>query len=108
MNLRSKSLLTRGKLIAVYNYITDLMEKDSNASIILFLQCKDLAKFVAESFSQLKIYFVRVNNSIYKRKRLLKNLKKLNSKDVRSVSGINLTEAPHAILLHPFFTDKGK
>ena len=42
------------KLISLYHYITNLVETDDTARIILFLQYSDLADFIAESFAALQ------------------------------------------------------
>jgi len=102
------------KLIGLYRYITELIESDKNARIILFLQFSDLADFMAKSFKELKVECVRVVGTVFQRQNAIAKFK--DSKDIRlimmssedSVSGINLTQATHVILLHPFYTNKGE
>ena len=102
------------KLIGLYRYITDLIRTDRNARIILFLQFKDLADFMEKSFKELKVECVRVAGTVFQRQNAIAKFRE--STDVRiimmssenSVSGINLTQATHVILLHPFWTNKGE
>ena len=102
------------KLIGLYRYITDLIRTDRNARIILFLQFKDLADFMEKSFKELKVECVRVAGTVFQRQNAIAKFRE--STDIRiimmssenSVSGINLTQATHVILLHPFWTDKGE
>ena len=102
------------KLIGLYRYITNLIRTDQNARIILFLQFKDLADFMEKSFKELKVECVRVAGTVFQRQNAISKFRE--STDVRiimmssenSVSGINLTQATHVILLHPFWTDKGE
>lgn len=102
------------KLMGVYRYITELIESDKNARIILFLQFKDLTDFMAKSFKELKVECARVSGTVFQRQNAIAKFKE--SQDTRlimmssedSVSGINLTEATHVILLHPFYTDTGE
>lgn len=102
------------KLIVLYNYLTTLLAQNQSARIILFLQYSDLADFMAESFKELDINCARVVGTVYQRQNAIAKFKE--SKDCRlimlssedSVSGINLTEATHVILLHPFWTDQGE
>lgn len=102
------------KLIALYNYITDLFEKDPSARVILFLQYSKLADFISKTLSEINIKHVRVTGNVFKRQGAIEKF--TNSKDVRlimlssedSVSGINLTQATHVILLHPFWSNKGE
>lgn len=102
------------KLISLYRYITELISTDPNARIILFLQYSDLADFMAESFKDLRVNCVRVVGNVFQRQNAITKFR--DSKDIRlimmssedSVSGINLTQATHVILLHPFWTDNGE
>ena len=102
------------KLIRLYRYITDLIETSAEARIILFLQYRDLAEFMAESFKELHIKYVRVAGNVFQRQNAINKFR--DSKDIRlimmssedSVSGINLTQATHVILLHPFHTGMGE
>ena len=96
------------KLIQLYRYVTNLIDNDPHARIILFLQYKDLADFIAETLKELGIDYVRVVGNVFQRKNAISRF--CNSKDIRlimlssedSVSGINLSQATHVILLHPF------
>ena len=102
------------KLIGLYRYITELIKSDPNARIILFLQFSDLADFMAKSFKELKVECVRVVGTVFQRQNAITKFR--DSKDIRlimmssedSVSGINLTQATHVILLHPFWTGNGE
>lgn len=102
------------KLIALYRYITDLIAKDPEARIILFLQYSDLADFMAQSFKELQVNCVRVVGNVFQRQNAIAKFR--DSKEIRlimmssedSVSGINLTQATHVILLHPFWTNNGE
>ena len=102
------------KLIKLYRYITNLIETSENARIILFLQYRDLTEFIAESFKELNINYVRVAGNVFQRQNAINKFR--DSKDIRlimmssedSVSGINLTQATHVILLHPFHTGMGE
>ena len=102
------------KLIALYCYIFNLIETDSKARIILFLQYSDLADFISETLKELQLEHVRVAGNVFQRQNAINKFKE--SKDVRlimlssenSVSGINLTETTHVILLHPFWSDKNE
>lgn len=102
------------KLLGLYNYVKKLIQTDPNSRIILFLQFSDLTEFIAKCFKELQIPYARVAGNVYQRQNAIKKFKE--SKDVRlimmssedSVSGINLTEATHIILLHPFWTGKGE
>lgn len=102
------------KLIALYSYIFNLIETDSNARIILFLQYSDLADFISETLKELELKHVRVAGNVFQRHNAIKKFRE--SKDVRlimlssenSVSGINLTQTTHVILLHPFWSDKNE
>lgn len=102
------------KLIAVYNYISELLKSDPSARIILFLQYKDLAQFAVESFAELWINCARVTGSVLRRQKAINEFKYSNSSRViilsseDSVSGMNLTEATHIIMMHPFWTDRGE
>ena len=115
--LKSKGLDTSkygSKLIALYKYITDLLESDPNARIILFLQYKILSDFISTTFNDLNIKHCRVSGNVFKRQSAISQF--TTSADVRvlmlssedSVSGINLTQATHVLLLHPFFTGDGE
>lgn len=102
------------KLIGFYHYITELIRSDKEARIILFLQYSDLAGLIAKSLKELNVQCVRVVGSVSQRQNAIMRFR--NITDVRlimlssedSVSGINLTEATHVILLHPFWTGKGE
>lgn len=103
------------KMIALCKYLIELIESDKDAKIILFLQYKDLGDFISEVFTkELDLKHVRVTGNVDQRQTAIKNFRE--STDVRvimlssedSVSGINLTEATHVILLHPFYTDQGE
>jgi SNF2 family DNA or RNA helicase len=103
------------KMIALCKYLIELIESEKDAKIILFLQYKELGDFISEVFDkELELKHVRVAGSADQRQNAIKNFRESN--DVRiimlssedSVSGINLTEATHVILLHPFFTDQGE
>ena len=102
------------KLIGLYRYMTDLIENSEDARIILFLQYSDLADFMAESFKELGINCVRVVGNVFQRQNAIAKFR--DSKDIRlimlssedSVSGINLTQATHVIMLHPFWTGQGE
>lgn len=103
------------KMISLCTYLIETIESDANAKIILFLQYKDLANFISKTLSdELKLNHVRVTGSVDQRQSAIKGF--TESDDVRlimlssedSVSGINLTQATHVILLHPFYTDQGE
>lgn len=102
------------KLIALYNYVTDLIESDPEARIILFLQYRALSDHISKTLTEIGIDHVRVSGTVFKRQGAIDRF--VNSKSVRlimlssedSVSGINLTQATHVILLHPFWTDQGE
>jgi hypothetical protein len=102
--------LYSSKLVGLYRYITDLISNDNNARIILFLQFSDLADFIGKSFKDLGVEYVRVAGNVFQRQNAISKFRE--SKNVRlimmssedSVSGINLTQATHVILLHPFWT----
>lgn len=102
------------KLISMYRYVTELIETDKTARIILFLQYSDLAKFIAKTFTELQVEFVRVAGHGSQRQNSIAKFR--SSPDIRlimmsaedSVSGINLTQATHVILLHPFYTGEGE
>lgn len=101
------------KLIELYNYLTKLIEGDPNARVILFLQYGSLSKYISSTLDELNIKHVRVSGNVFKRQDAIKQF--TTSADVRivmlssedSVSGINLTQATHIVLLHPFYTGKG-
>ena len=101
-------------MIGLYRYITELIQTDKDARIILFLQFSDLADFIAKSFKELKIECVRVVGTVFQRQNAIAKFR--DSDEIRlimmssedSVSGINLTQATHVILLHPFCTGKGE
>jgi SNF2 family DNA or RNA helicase len=98
------------KLVALYHYMTDLIKRDPDSRIILFLQFKDLAEFIGKSLKELGIEYVRVTGNVFQRQNAIAKFR--DSESVRlimlssedSVSGINLTQATHIILLHPFYT----
>ena len=103
------------KMIALCKYLIELIESDPTAKIILFLQYKDLGDFISQTFTrELQLNHVRVSGGIDQRQKAIKEFRE--KEDVRvimmssedSVSGINLTEATHVILLHPFYTDQGE
>jgi SNF2 family DNA or RNA helicase len=108
------------KMVAVYRYITSLLGANDEgaatrpARIILFLQYGDLANFMSESLKQLGVKHVRVVGNVFQRQNAIAQF--TESEDVRlimlssenSVSGINLTQATHIILMHPFWSDKGE
>lgn len=102
--------LYSSKLIGLYRYVTDLIQKDPNARIILFLQFSDLADFIGKSFKDFGVEYVRVAGNVFQRQNAISKFR--DSENVRlimmssedSVSGINLTQATHVILLHPFWT----
>lgn len=102
--------LYSSKLIGLYRYVTDLIQRDPNARIILFLQFSDLADFIGKSFKDFGVEYVRVAGNVFQRQNAISKFRE--SKNVRlimmssedSVSGINLTQATHVILLHPFWT----
>lgn len=89
------------KLMSLYRYITKLLETDKNARIILFLQFKDLADFMARSFKELKFECACVTRLFSNVKMLLTSLIVLRTLGWEA-------EATHVILLHPFFTVKGE
>ena len=98
------------KLVGLYRYITDLFSKDLNARVILFLQFSDLADFIGESFKDLGVEYVRVAGNVFQRQNAItkfresSNVRLIMMSSEDSVSGINLTQATHVILLHPFWT----
>ena len=103
------------KMIALCKYLIELIESDQDSKIILFLQYKDLANFISMTFEkELELNHVRVTGDVEQRQSAIKQF--TESKTVRlimlssedSVSGINLTQATHVILLHPFFTGQGE
>lgn len=102
------------KLIALHNYITELLDSEADARIILFLQYEVLAKFISDTLTELDIKHSRVHGNVFTRKAAIDKF--IYSRDYRiimlssedSVSGINLTQATHVILLHPFWTDQGE
>jgi SNF2 family DNA or RNA helicase len=102
------------KLIALYRYISDLFDESPDSKVILFLQYRELAKFISETLNELKLMHVRVTGDIDQRQAAISQFQEslqvrlimLSSED--SVSGINLTQATHIIMLHPFWTDKGE
>ena len=103
------------KMLSLCSYLITLLETDQSAKIILFLQYKELADFISETFTkQLQMNHVRVTGDVTQRQGAIKQFTEspevklimLSSED--SVSGINLTQATHVILLHPFYTEKGE
>ena len=70
-----------------------------------------MANFIAKCFKELKIERVRVVGNVFQRQNAIAKFR--DSKDFRclimlssedNVNGINLTQATHVILLHPFWT----
>ncbi len=108
------SSMYSSKLMSLYRYITDLIRIDHGARIILFLQYRDLTDFIAKNLKELGVEYVRVSGNIFERQNAINKFR--DSKNVRlimmssedSVSGINLTQATHVILLHPFYTGAGE
>jgi hypothetical protein len=56
-------------LIALYRYITltNIIENDENARIILCLQYKDLTEFIGDSLKELRVQYVRVTGNVFQR-----------------------------------------
>lgn len=115
--LNSKGIDTSkygSKLIALYNYLNELMENDPNARIILFLQYKVLSDFISSTLNELKIKHARVTGGVFKRQAAINKFTNSNNHRIimlsseDSVSGINLTQATHIVLLHPFYTGSGE
>lgn len=99
-------------MIAVYRYIHELLESDSEACIILFLQYRQLAQLISQTLNFLEVDHVRVKGNVFQRQNAI--AKFMEQKSVRlimlssedSVSGINLTRATHVILMHPFWANE--
>lgn len=115
INTKLDSSRYSSKMIALTKYLMDLMETREDAKIILFLQYKDLGDFISDTLEkELQLKHVRVSGDVTRRHAAIKQF--CESKDVRlimlssedSVSGIDLVQATHVILLHPFYTDQGE
>lgn len=102
------------KLASLYQYVRKVLDENDNNRIILFLQYKSLSDFISKTLRELNIEHVRVGGNVFQRTNSINIFK--TSKECRivlmssedSVSGINMTEATHVILLHPFWTGKGE
>ena len=101
------------KITRMAAYIKDLLCTDLNARILLFVQFTPLSKVVSGALRSLGIQNSFVFGNIFARNAAID---KFRSKQVRvimlsaetSVTGLQLTEATHIILLHPFFFFDGQ
>lgn len=102
------------KLASLYQYVKKVLDESDDNRIILFLQYKTLSDFISKTLREINIDHVRVGGNVFQRTNSINTFKScrecrivlMSSED--SVSGINMTEATHVILLHPFWTGKGE
>ncbi len=96
------------KLAAFTEFLIKTTSEDSNAKIILFIQWRRLMNLVSLALKDFGIEHVICVGNVMTRTRAVKLFKTsdkmrlilLSSED--SVSGLNLTEATHVVIFHPF------
>ena len=71
------------KLIGLYRYITNLINTDITARIILFLQFSDLADFIGKSFKDFGVDYVRVAGNVFQRQNVITKFHE--SKNIRLI-----------------------
>lgn len=99
------------KVSALAAYITQLLSDnngDNNNRIILFIQFSELAKLVSKALNSLGILNSFVYGNVLIRTKAIhrfkcKEIKVILLSAESSVSGLQLTEATHVLLMHPFF-----